>query len=413
LNEQIFAGRVDRVMTVFAKSAEEPLIARTALPDVSPAGGKPDFLNNIQVIRGLAALAVAIYHTGPVLGVRTEFQAVAVFFVVSGFIMSHIASNSSLDFAAHRIARIVPLYWFLTIVLLLLANLGLSNPMYTVVQWGRWFVSDPYQILVWISTHHGLGTADAWSAIGKSLFFIPYRNHVGDFHPLLAVGWSINMEMFYYLLFAIALAVRPAIAPLLVAAALVMLMTWNSVFGFPSEALSFLTGVFGVYFVSGIAIFYVWRWTGEARLRRMRYVLLAAAVLYAVAYFGLHVRYQTLLAHDWIAFALPPLLVFAALFLEKAGFVITWRPLIVLGNASYALYLVHPFFAETVRATGGQWPPLNVNIGYLAYAAVLIPSVSLALLLHYYFERPADKLMRRWYVAFRQMAATRRAVPAE
>ena len=403
---------MDDVVTAVTRNAEGGAAGPVVRSHVA-RGGRATFLNNIQVIRGLAALAVAIYHTGPVLGVRTEFQAVAVFFVVSGFIMSHIASNSSLDFSVHRIARIVPLYWLLTIAFLLFANLGLLNPTYTVVQWGRWLVSDPYQILVWISAHHGLGTAEGWSVIGKSLFFIPYRNPTGDFHPLLGVGWSINMEMFYYLLFAIALAVRPVRAPLLVAAVLSALMLWNSIFGFPSEALSFLSGVFGIYFVSGIVIFYIWRGMGDTWLRRLRYPLLAAAVLYAIGYVGVHVRYPTLLEHKWFAFALPPLLVFAALLLEKAGFVLTWRPLIVLGNASYALYLVHPFFAEAVRATGGQWQPLDVNSGYLAYAAVLIPSLILALLLHYYFERPADRLIRRWYVAARRMAALKRAVPAE
>lgn len=51
---------------------------------------------NLQALRFLAALAVVYYHTGfGVLGVSTEFGAVSVFFVISGFIMTMITRDSA------------------------------------------------------------------------------------------------------------------------------------------------------------------------------------------------------------------------------------------------------------------------------------------------------------------------------
>ena len=69
--------------------------------------------NNIQILRGLAALAVAHYHTGALIfGVHTDFSGVCVFFVISGFIMNHINRTDADQFRVKRLIRIVPLYWF-------------------------------------------------------------------------------------------------------------------------------------------------------------------------------------------------------------------------------------------------------------------------------------------------------------
>jgi exopolysaccharide production protein ExoZ len=73
-------------------------------------------ISNIQLLRGLAALAVAFYHAGYVIPgtTHTDFLGVPVFFVISGFIMTHITRASSDDFLLHRLIRIVPLYWLAT-----------------------------------------------------------------------------------------------------------------------------------------------------------------------------------------------------------------------------------------------------------------------------------------------------------
>jgi exopolysaccharide production protein ExoZ len=42
----------------------------------------------------------------------------------------------------------------------------------------------------------------------KSYFFIPAKNVDQQYSPYLGVGWTLNFEMFFYLLFTIALALR-------------------------------------------------------------------------------------------------------------------------------------------------------------------------------------------------------------
>jgi exopolysaccharide production protein ExoZ len=77
---------------------------------------------NLQVLRGFAALGVVFYHTDFRLAGdwHTEFSGVAIFFVLSGFIMSYISQNGEQDFLFKRLIRIVPLYWIATATMLII-----------------------------------------------------------------------------------------------------------------------------------------------------------------------------------------------------------------------------------------------------------------------------------------------------
>src|SRR5260370_32759811 len=44
-----------------------------------------------------------------------------------------------------------------------------------------------------------------------SYLFLPTRNIDGGFFPLLGVGWTLNFEMLFYLLFAVALFLRVSV----------------------------------------------------------------------------------------------------------------------------------------------------------------------------------------------------------
>ena len=46
-----------------------------------------------------------------------------------------------------------------------------------------------------------------------SLMFIPHESVTGEMHPTLVLGWSLNFETFFYVVFAGALAVSRKWAP--------------------------------------------------------------------------------------------------------------------------------------------------------------------------------------------------------
>ena len=155
---------------------------------------------SIQVLRGFAALFVVLRHV--LVDVEKismqnskiiDFYAlinfgsigVDIFFVISGFIMYYIHGNDflkpniSFKFLLRRLLRIIPLYWFLTSLALIM--------------------------LYFFPQLFGGGKSfELFHAIASYLF-IPWNNSIGLAFPILAPGWSLNYEMYFYLLFAILL----------------------------------------------------------------------------------------------------------------------------------------------------------------------------------------------------------------
>jgi peptidoglycan/LPS O-acetylase OafA/YrhL len=152
------------------------------------AVAKPEKLHDLQALRAVAAGLVVVDHA--IMAIRPEpyqpfawylgFLGVSVFFVISGFIMAAATTGESgpadaIRFMLKRIIRIAPLYWLAT-----LAAMALHH-------------DDPAK-------------ADTVRLI-KSLLFIPAASPGGgDVRPILGQGWTLNLEMMFYGLLALAIA---------------------------------------------------------------------------------------------------------------------------------------------------------------------------------------------------------------
>ncbi|MDO6460244.1 acyltransferase [Granulosicoccaceae sp. 1_MG-2023] len=151
----------------------------------------------LQALRAVAAALVVFSHAlqtysekiTPTQWVQLEWGAgfgVQVFFIISGFIIYRTTVNqppgpcSVVRFLSRRVVRIAPVYWLATLIYALKLILQ--------------------------------GNPPGWLAMGESLLFIPYRNpdEAGMMRPVLGVGWSLNYEMFFYLLLGLALMLPKA-----------------------------------------------------------------------------------------------------------------------------------------------------------------------------------------------------------
>ena len=122
-----------------------------------------------------------------------------IFFVISGLVIYLSTRDKPIapgQFLLNRVLRIVPAYWFYTLLMALLLLVA-----------SRWM---PHQVF---DGQHLL----------LSLLFIPAENPGGyGLYPTLNVGWTLNFEMFFYLLFGLAFLVRRRHHLLLVSAALLI-----------------------------------------------------------------------------------------------------------------------------------------------------------------------------------------------
>jgi exopolysaccharide production protein ExoZ len=340
--------------------------------------GRARMISNLQLLRALAALGVVFYHTAFTFngGVHTEFQGVAVFFVISGFIMTHITRDDSGHFFTQRLIRIVPLYWLCTLPFL-----------------AMWFK----------------GTGRAWADasiahIVESLFFIPYRDVNGDTLPLLGVGWTLNLEMFFYAVFALSLAVSRRWAPALTCAALIAAKIIPSRLDCSALPCEFYAHDYTSFLMAGILSFYAWKALAPHMLGRGSIVALLTAVMVAV-FLALNVHPPfAAAALRWSPFPLgylmPPLLVISLLLLHSAQLRWKWRLALLLGDASYALYLTHTIVIEAYRVgrdrlVGDQIAVLNPADSLIAAAALMAVCSAIAVVVHLRIELPIVRWLRR------------------
>jgi len=338
---------------------------------------------NIQFLRALAALSVAYFHTD-FGGIRFGSFGVDVFFVISGFIMAQICQTDSSHFFLRRLVRIVPLYWALTLVIFGLAKFA------------------PFLVY--------RATAD-WADLARSLFFVPYQNKSGLVQPELFLGWTLNYEMFFYVNVALALLiVPPRFAAGLAAAFIIGIWATLKLTQCTSVPCEFYENPIVVEFIFGISAYQVFtRASRELAARTLVFwwALFAVSLAAIVA----------LNARDWgsangaLLMSLPSELhleqwpysgviafgvVLSALMSERGGARLTWGGALLLGNASYVIYLIHPYIALGMGRVVSRWlPELTTRTlgGLLVYFVIVI---TLSITIHILIERRIIELGRSY-----------------
>jgi peptidoglycan/LPS O-acetylase OafA/YrhL len=352
-------------------------------------------------LRFFAAFAVVLYHTLPPWTypgwtfvwqvTRNGATGVSLFFVLSGFILFHvykeaIASGrfSTWDFLSARFARIYPVYVIGLVLALPGFGLGAWNTFHFSTDYQQAAIAAPLLIQAWIPN-----TACHWNC----------------------PGWSVSVEGFFYLLFPIIafLALRtdrkaiPAILVLTYALMLVAPMLFVTA-GLPTNetnlnlnpdlmALRFNPMVRLPEFVFGVL---VGRFTESmpARIPRWACGIVAAAIvatLYGTYYLPPTVT-ETFVENGLYAPLFTLLIVTIA---KGSGALLAGTTWVRLGNASYALYIIHmPLWGIFRFATSLQLIPSaehNLTI-YCCYMAVTLCG---AQLIHAYIEEPLRRALRK------------------
>jgi peptidoglycan/LPS O-acetylase OafA/YrhL len=328
----------------------------------------------VQALRGLAALLVVFVHLENLLlpiGLPTFGGAgVDIFFVISGFIMVYTTADRHVtpwSFMADRIARIVPIYWLIT-----LAVFGIALVLPMLLQ----------------------ATRADWNELTKSLLFIPFRKSNGLIAPMLFVGWTLNYEMFFYLLFALGLALPgKKTGPIGVICCLVCLVGAGLV-GRPQNVFGkFYTDTIVLDFALGVVIGLAHRNIPLRATISNKAVVAVSVLAGVVAAVLLPLAFPHVTT--FVVSGLPScLIVGGALALERWGWMVKTGWCLAIGNASYSIYLTHPFVTDAVQkiATRLQveafWSLLLIVVTFVGVCVV-------GVLVHHTLERPLSAMARR------------------
>lgn len=350
-----------------------PITADSAEGRTMPASKPEGTLYGLQGLRFLAAAMVVLTHTlnrtvtaYPGLGWPDHSfleSGVDVFFVISGFIMVYIIRPETRPgaFWLQRFTRIAPLYWLATLV------------AYFGCLWApQWF--------------YGMAQSPLFAL--KSALFFPTGSDMWA-HPIVQQGWTLDYEFLFYTVLALCLFLKRPFLP--AAIVLVLIMTVGALFGKAG-------GVLGFYSDQAMLLEFLFGMGLAAALREAR---LPPASGFAIAVAGL-----VLLCLLWnnpigyprgLKVGMPAALVVAGALISEP----VWRahPALrrtaLLGDASYAIYIVHYFFVSTIARFFEVNPALKPPLGPWAYSALMFAvALGAGIAAHVWIEQPLLRLVR-------------------
>lgn len=338
-------------------------------------------LYSVQILRGVAALAVVLHHSlEESNGAATAFSpdwlttfgasGVDIFFVISGFIMlytSFPAARTPLspgNFIVRRMTRIYPLYWLccLAIMGIMLTGFLRNNRL------------EPHEIAL-------------------SLALLPSAKLI------IGVSWTLVYEMYFYLIFAATLLFRSALISAIGTTVVIAILGLAGDALEAGELRSFLTNPIAYEFALGLwlAIAFV---RTEAIGRRW-----PISPTWAVLGFALVVLAPVYVSHattanlpGWprlIAWGLPAMLIVAAFLSIERSRSNLLRQLVFLGDSSYALYLTHIFVMIGYgfllkRTLLGSAPQVAI------FPLIILLAVGVGIFTHSAVEKPLIRMSRRW-----------------
>jgi exopolysaccharide production protein ExoZ len=335
-------------------------------------------IKGIQLLRGIAALAVVFVHCH-VHHADTGMFGVDIFFVISGFIIAYMVNQTTKQFIIKRIIRVCPLYFLATFLTMALAFI---QPL--------WF-------------NHVIITAEA---VVKSFFYIPYQ--IKESGPILSLGWTLNNEMFFYgVMFLCILIFRKKnyLVPACAAILILLLVVLNS---FSRDTISANSYILRFYrngllpeFIYGLGLYYFWSYYKSEKVKIAETLMIAMGVVAFLTMIYFDLNSAALWLPRNIRYGIPSLL-FVNTFLMMENR-INQKNIIVkiglkLGDASYAMYLFHPFvlhFLLRVIYPKLIGPSTLLWVEMLELFIILISVGFVSVLIYKFVDKPSSKFFKK------------------
>ena len=308
-------------------------------------------LISLQYLRAFAAIIVVGTHTRLA---QTELGSagVDIFFVVSGFVMIMVGerAESPLAFLASRALRIVPLYWYVTLV---------------------------QGIVDQVSLRH----------LGLSMAFWPHIDAQGWGLPVVIQGWTLVFEIFFYFIVSASLFAPAKFRVGGLCIALASLVLAGRILPPSNHVIQVYTSPLLLEFLAGVLLCQVWKrgWLpkGQGALISL---CLGIGLLLAQVSLPVPVAWRVIL---W---GVPAILIVAALLGLEAGTRLPlWPWLSAIGDASYAIYLTHGILVFELGL-----PRLVAGLpASIAIAILVLASIAAGLVVNKFVERPMAAWSKR------------------
>lgn len=297
-----------------------------------------------------------------------QLFGIQLFFVLSGYVIS-MSTDKIKDvrvFFVKRLSRVVPSYWLITLI--------------------------AFVVMVLFPSVYG---APSFGHLVKSLLFIPYFNPEtkGGLHPVLYVGWTMNMEIIFYLLYGMCLIVSHRARDLIVS--VVLLIATYSAIQMPTTGIATVDFYFVTHwfsFVLGLGVASVHRKMNQSAFwidRPFRTKTSVCSCLALISVFCVIAQGFDSAGCVW-AIVLVALIIFEKLFpiQEKIS-----KRLSFAGGLAFSMYLTHPLTMNLLS----HFLKSKASTGSVVFGLVFYPTmIAVATCFYLVVDQPLYMWVQTW-----------------
>ena len=356
-------------------------------------------LEGVQLLRGVAALGVVLTHvvTRSALYQHDAFRdsffrlrdgdqwkggdiGVDIFFVISGFIIMVVHRDdlgkprSYVDFLIKRIKRVVPLYWTLTtlaVILFLLAPQVAANSKSGIN-------------ILWVMF---------------SYLFIPTSLSGNNTAPVVGVGWTLDYEMFFYIVFASLMKLNQRLFVTIITVIFSVLVLGGTIIRPENLYGKFVSDWLLMDFVGGVWIAHLMLTVKRVptRISMLMTILSISMIISTFSFSVPEVGPMRL-----ILWGMPSILLVQGMIYLRFRDSLIRKFILILGNASYSIYLSQVFTIPLwtgIVSKAGIVSSFDVQI----ITIFILTSIS-GVLVWFLLERNLDNVTSKMYLSSREKA---------
>ncbi len=331
----------------------------------------------LQAGRGLACLIIMLYHNvgnyfpfggnDPLtLFFRFGPSGLLFFFVLSGHIITHVhwddlgQPRQALMYIRKRFLRIYPFYWVI--------------------------LSGMVALYALLPAFGKPSDRDAWNIISSYSLFLPT-----PMTPVVPVAWTLFHEILFYSVFALCILhkrIGLSVLIMWIAGSLLSIVDAD-----PDFYVNFYFSRYHLMFGMGMLVCLQLRYD-YFKINGFLFAFAGCLIFAVSAMDDDYFAYLNLVAHDLLYGLGSAFAILGFVTLEQAGRLHISRPLIVMGDASYCMYLTHwPLFSLMVKIAGfshlANYLPVEAIYGVTSVIVVL-----LGVALHFWLEKPSIAVAR-------------------
>jgi peptidoglycan/LPS O-acetylase OafA/YrhL len=350
-------------------------------------------LLNLQYFRGIAAVLVVLAHANLFIDKELMYgifipgwSGVDFFFVLSGFIIQYVHNKDVgekaclIPYLKKRFIRVFPVYWVYTILALLVNTV-------LIFLFGKGIIS-------WIDID--------MVNILKSLLLFPTDVKINEM-PILPPAWTLTYEILFYAFFAIAIFFKRVVSNVILILWL-LLIALNGLgmldLNHSPATYTILNTKVGEFFIGSLIAWFLLNYKNKLSKNHFYLMLWAGVALVWLSWINIAFDFYLFSkVDDLFSFGLPyGLIILGGVGLDMHSSLeskktkgIMKNILLLLGNASYSIYLIHFIVIISFKGAVIMFVDNYSNYAFEMFIFISFLSIILGCIAYYIIEKPIIK----------------------